>query len=114
MQIETYDWDCTRVSVTPNLNGDIDVIHTVHWICTGVSDTLKDDEPITVAVQGSETIQVDPDKTFLPFEDVTNEILTSWVKESIGPYKEQGIYNTLDRYISELDTPTSVNRELSS
>ena len=32
----TYDWNCKKVDVHPQKEGETDVVYNVHWIVTGV------------------------------------------------------------------------------
>ena len=48
----------------------------------------------------------------VPFENLTNEIVTSWVKNAIGPEKVAEIENAVALKISEQKNPTSVTMQI--
>ena len=81
----TYKWDCTTVEVNYEQEGESNVVYLIHWSLDGVSTELNEEEnPYIVSIAGSQEILLDPDTDFVAFEDLTNEILTSWTKEAMG------------------------------
>ena len=105
----TYDWNCKTVDVHPQEEGQTDVVYNVHWIVTGISDEL---DPEGNAYQstsiGTQTVPLDPESEFIPFEDLTNEIVVDWTKDAMGAEQvtsiEAGIQQAIDLEIN----PTSV------
>ncbi len=108
----TYKWDCSNVDVHPSENEQVDVVYNVHWRCLGVSDVIVNDEPLTSQVYGSIRLPFDEESDFTPFDELTNETITEWVKSTMGEASVQEIYNTLDRYIQDKANPTSVNKTI--
>ena len=98
----TYDWNCKTVDVHPQEAGEIDVVYNVHWIVTGV----KEDYSATNI--GTQIVPLDPETPFIPFEDLTNEIIVDWTKEAMGPEQVQTIEDNIASQIVELEIPTSV------
>ena len=104
-----YNWNCKTVDVHPIEDNETDVVYNVHWIVTGVSDEL---DPEGNAYQstsiGTQTVPLDPESEFIPFEDLTNEIVVEWTKEAMGEEQvtsiEAGIQQAIDLEIN----PTSV------
>ena len=84
-------------------------MYNVHWRVTGVSDEL---DPEGNAYQstniGTQTVPLDPESEFIPFEDLTNEIVVGWTKNAMGEEQvtsiQANIQNTIDLEIN----PTSV------
>ena len=105
----TYNWNCKTVDVHPQEAGETDVVYNVHWRVTGVSDEL---DPEGNAYQstniGTQTVPLDSESEFIPFEDLTNEIVVSWTKNAMGEEQvtsiQANIQNTIDLEIN----PTSV------
>ena len=104
-----YNWNCKTVDVHPIEDNETDVVYNVHWIVTGVSDEI---DPEGNAYQstsiGTQTVPLDPESEFIPFEDLTNEIVVEWTKEAMGEEQvtsiEAGIQQAIDLEIN----PTSV------
>jgi len=98
----TYDWNCKTVDVHPQAEGETDVVYNVHWIVVGT----KEDYSATSI--GTQIVSVDPETEFIPFEDLTNEIVVEWVKEAMGEEQVQAIEDGIASQIAELENPTSV------
>ena len=105
----TYNWNCKTVDVHPTEGSETDVVYNVHWIVTGISDEL---DPEGNAYQstsiGTQIVPLDPESEFIPFEDLTNEIVVGWTKDAMGAEQvtsiEAGIQQAIDLEIN----PTSV------
>ena len=98
----TYDWNCKTVDVHPQAEGETNVVYNVHWIVTCTEGDYK------VNSIGTQTVVVDPETPFIPFEDLTNEIVVGWTKDAIGEEQVQAIEDSLAAQIAELENPTSV------
>ena len=98
----TYDWNCKTVDVHPQAEGETNVVYNVHWIVTGTEGEY------TVDSIGTQIVTVDPETPFIPFEDLTNEIVVEWTKEAMGEDQVQAIEDSLAAQIAELENPTSV------
>lgn len=98
----TYDWNCKTVDVHPQAEGETNVVYNVHWIVTGTEGDY------TVNSIGTQTVTVDPETPFIPFEDLTNEIIVGWTKDAIGNDKVKAIEDNIASQIAELKNPTSV------
>jgi len=98
----TYDWNCKTVDVHPQEEGETNVVYNVHWIVTGTK------EDYSVSSIGTQIVTVNPETPFIPFEDLTNEIVVEWTKEAIGAEQVQAIEDNIASQIAELENPTSV------
>jgi hypothetical protein len=98
----TYDWNCKTVDVHPQAEGETNVVYNVHWIVTGV------EKEYTASNIGTQTVVVDPETPFIPFEDLTNEIIVGWTKDAMGAEQVQAIEGNIASQIAELENPTSV------
>ena len=104
-----YNWNCKTVDVYPQEAGETDVVYNVHWIVTGISDEI---DPEGNAYQaktiGTQTVLLDLESEFIPFENLTNEIVVGWTKNAMGEEQvtsiQANIQNTIDLEIN----PTSV------
>jgi len=98
----TNDWNCKTVDVHPQEEGETNVVYNVHWIVTGT------EEDYSATSIGTQIVSVDPETEFIPFEDLTNEIVVEWVKEAMGEEQVQAIEDGIASQIAELENPTSV------
>ena len=97
-----YDWNCKTVDVHPKEEGETDVVYNVHWIVTGV------DGDYSATNIGTQVVPLNEGGTFIPFEDLTNDVVVDWTKEAMGEEQvtqiEAGIASEIEGKIN----PTSV------
>lgn len=98
----TYDWNCKTVDVHPQKEGETNVVYNVHWIVTGIK------EDYSINNIGTQAVALDPETPFIPFEDLTNEIIVGWTKAAMGEEQVKGIEGGIASKIAELENPTSV------
>ena len=98
----TYDWNCKTVDVRPQEEGQTDVVYNVHWVVTGVNGDYS------VTNIGTQIVPLSEDGAFIPFEDLTNEIVVGWTKEAMGEETVSSIENGIANQIEALINPTSV------
>ena len=98
----TYDWNCKTVDVHPQEDEQTDVVYNVHWIVTGV-----DGDYSSTAI-GTQIVPLSEGGDFIPFEDLTNEIVVEWTKEAMGEETVLSIENGIANQIQDLINPTSV------
>ena len=98
----TYDWNCKTVDVHPQEEGQTDVVYNVHWNVTGVEGEYS------VTNIGTQIVPLSEGSTFIPFEDLTNEIVVEWTKEAMGEETVASIETSIANQIQDLINPTSV------
>jgi len=98
----TYDWNCKTVDVHPQEEGETNVVYNVHWIVTGV------DGDYSATNIGTQIVPLSEGDTFIPFEDLTNEIVVGWTKEAMGEEQVKAIETSIASQIEEEINPTSV------
>ena len=105
----TYDWNCKTVDVHPQEEGETNVVYNVHWIVTGVSDQLDTQgNPYSSTNIGTQVVPLDPETPFIPFDELTNEIVVGWTKDAMGEEQVQSIEDSIASQIAELENPTSI------
>ncbi len=98
----TYDWNCKTVDVHPQEKGQTDVVYNVHWIVTGV------DEDYSATNIGTQVVPLSEGGAFIPFEDLTNEIVVGWTKEAMGEDQVDQIETSIASQIEDQKNPVSV------
>jgi hypothetical protein len=98
----TYDWNCKTVDVHPQEEGQTDVVYNVHWIVTGV------DGDYSATNIGTQVVPLSEGGAFIPFEDLTNEIVVGWTKAAMGEDQVDQIETSIVSQIEALINPTSV------
>lgn len=74
----TNTWAVQQMDCYPEVDGETDVVFTVHWTLTGSDGTY------TGYVYGSQAVAVDPEASFTPYADLTQEQVIGWVKNAMG------------------------------
>jgi hypothetical protein len=105
----TYDWNCKTVDVHPQEEGQENVVYNVHWIVTGTSDKLDSNlVPYSATNIGTQVVPLSEGGAFIPFEDLTNEIVVGWTKEAMGDERVTEIEASIDIQIGDQMHPKSV------
>ena len=105
----TYDWNCKTVDVHPQEEGETDVVYNVHWIVTGTSDQLDPQGNAYSATNiGTQVVPLNPETPFIPFDELTNEVVVGWTKDAMGEEQVQSIEDSIASQIAELENPTSI------
>jgi len=111
-----FNWDCKTVDAYPLVGEDSDVVYNVHWIVTGVSDQLDPQgNPYQARSIGTQGLSTDDITDFIPFEDLTNEVVVGWTKGAMGEFDvtsvENGIQNSIDLQITPVSVTLTVGGE---
>ena len=107
-----YSWDCKTVDCYPTKDeqGVIldDVVYNIHWRLTGTEESGG--ETYSATVIGTQTVtaeDIDPD-TFIPFDELTNEIATGWCTSAMGAEQVATLEANVATQIANEINPTSV------
>ena len=107
----TYTWDFPTLDTAPSKDGLSDVIKTIHWRITVVSDTETNDEGNYLSSSAYGTAgagEVDPDN-FVAFDSVTKDWCKEKVLASLGQ-TEAELQASLDSQIANLANPPTVQK----
>ena len=74
----TNTWNIQQLDCYPELDGDTDVVFTVHWTLNGTDGTYNG------SVYGSVGVTLDPDAPFVPYADLTQTQVIGWVQDALG------------------------------
>lgn len=99
-----YTWNCKTVDVYPQ-EGDLEnVVYNVHWRLTG-----EDSETAYIGTCiGTQLLNTKDIEIFLPIDQLTNDIITSWVNVAMGEDTVNRLKQNIADQISEQANPTSV------
>lgn len=99
----TYDWKITT-SKTKNEGLYEKVIVQSYWTKTGTDE--NGNVGTFSGTTNFTTSNVPENFTFIPFENVTDEMILNWIKESISVDFEQQINNIITKQINDKINPT--------
>jgi hypothetical protein len=69
----TYTWTVTAMDCYPEVDGETDVVFTVHWTCSG------EDSGFTSSVYSTQSVTVDPSEPFTPYDQLTQDQVLNWI-----------------------------------
>ena len=101
-----YTWDCKTVDVRPVEDSLTDVVYNVHWKLTGVK------EGWAWTSIGTQWLGLDPDSEFIPFDELTEEIIEAWVISAMGEEEVETIKADIAAQLEEKENPTSVTKTI--
>lgn len=111
----TFEWNCKTVDVYPTEGEHTDVVYNVHWIVTGTSDQVDaDGNPYAGRGIGTQMLDTNTITNFIPFADLTNAQIETWVKEAMGAEQVAEIEANVQGQIDSQITPTSVTMTISA
>jgi len=102
----TYSWNFTQLTAYPTYETQTNVVYTVHWIFIGTSDT---DPLVTSQLYGTQNITYVADDDFIPYDQLTADIIQSWVTASMGIDAVNTLQTVVDQQIADIITPQSIN-----
>lgn len=108
----TYNWDCRTVDVYPQAEiGDQtyqEVVYNVHYRVSGTKTV--DGEDFTSSVIGTQTLdsEVIQPEGFVPFSQLTNELVVGWTKEKMGTERVFQIEDSISSQIADKIAPKSL------
>lgn len=108
----TYTWDCRTVDCYPTKDEQgvelTDVVYNIHWRLTGTEESGG--KKYSATVIGTQTVtadDIDP-ATFVPFDELTNEIATGWCTAAMGAEQVASLETSVANQIAGQINPTSV------
>lgn len=74
----TNTWAVVQMDCYPELDGDTDVVFTVHWTLNGTDGTYNG------SVYGSVGVTLDEGSAFTPYDQLTQAQVIGWVQDALG------------------------------
>jgi hypothetical protein len=107
-----YSWDCRTVDCYPTKDEQgvelDDVVYNIHWRLTGTE--VVDTKTYSATVIGTQMVaadDIDP-ATFVPFDELTNEIATGWCTSAMGAEQVANLETSVANQIESQINPTSI------
>jgi len=96
----TYTWTVTNLTGYPVFDGQTDVVTTAY--CTVVAD---DGQGHTASIRVIQPTPLDPEAPFIPYDELTNDIVVGWVQNGLGQSGVVSIMAALDGDIAAQINP---------
>jgi len=109
----TYTWDCKTVDCYPEHDNHNDVVYNVHWRLNAVSDQQDaEGNDYSASSYGTHSVNADDIENFVPFADLTNDLVSGWVIDGIGEDEVASMKESLDNNIADQINPTSETKTI--
>lgn len=102
----TYKWSITSMESYKDKDGYKDVVFDCHW-----NVTATDGETASSAY-GSIAIPIDNISKFIPYSDLTEDLVIGWVKDALTESVVKDIEDGLSGNINVLNNPISEKNPL--
>ena len=111
-----YTWDVSTVDTYPTKSSKSDVIYNVHWKLIASDNSNQDEDGVNISetVYSTQLLDTSDLSSFKAFADVTASDVQGWVETAIGSDEVTAIKTSLDAKITEMITPTSVQKTIGS
>lgn len=80
----TYNWQFNPLESYPTSEGQTDVVFLVHWQCYASTGSVETNDYYTDFSVGVVPVQYESGSVFIPFNELTKEIVYSWVEDAMG------------------------------
>ncbi len=107
----TYTWQFVQLDTAPTEGSLSDVVKSIHWRITGVSDTRTPNN--STSIYGQANIGDADEDSFTAFNSLTEDWCKTQVLANIDK-TEAELKADIDTQLTELDTPSSVGKIPSS
>ena len=107
----TYTWEFVQLDTAPTEGSLSDVVKSIHWRITGVSDTRTPNN--STSIYGQANIGDADADSFTAFNSLTEDWCKTQVLAALDK-TEAELKADIDTQLTELDTPTSVGKLPSS
>ena len=109
-----YEWNFNPLTCQPHVGEFDDVVVTVHWQFYAKSGSMNESGTFvpqyTAQSIGAQGFTFDPlGSEFIPFEELTKDIVLGWVTGSLGEERIAQLSASLEAQIADQITPKVVN-----
>ncbi len=95
----TYNWNFNPLESYPTASGQTDVVFQVHWQVTAETGSY------TARTIGVQPVQYNTESVFIPFNELTFDIVYGWVTSSMGEEQYNNITASLIQNIENQINP---------
>jgi hypothetical protein len=95
----TYNWNFNPLESYPTASGQTDVVFQVHWQAKVTTGSY---EANTI---GTQPVNYNSESVFIPFNELTFDIVYGWVTSSMGEERYNSIITSLTQQIENQINP---------
>jgi hypothetical protein len=101
-----HNWQFNPLESYPSAEGQVDVVFKVHWQCYASTGSLETNDYYSDFETGVIPVTYESGSTFIPFNELTREIVYSWVENAMGIDEVNSIQQSLENRIESKIHPT--------
>lgn len=102
----TNTWSVVQMDAYPELDGETDVVFSVHWTLSATDGTYVG------GVYGSVGVTLDEGSAFTPYADLTQEQVVGWVQDTLGAAQVAAYEANVAQQIADQINPPVVSPPL--
>jgi hypothetical protein len=102
----TYTWVIAQLDCYPQQDDHTDVVFIVHWRRQATDGTYSAD------IYGAQSVTLDPEAPFTPYEDLTFDQVVGWLEDAMGEETLAAQVAALDKQIENQINPPVVSPPL--
>jgi hypothetical protein len=102
----TYNWTIQAMDCIPQIDGETDYVVTAHWNVSATDGTY------TSSVYGTQSFNYDAGKAFIPYENLTESEVVTWVQDGMGAESVASLEANLNTQIENQINPPIVTPPL--
>tara|TARA_R110001606_G_C15295431_1_gene641991 strand:+ start:881 stop:1225 length:345 start_codon:yes stop_codon:yes gene_type:complete len=109
-----YTWNVNTCDVYPTKSGKSNVVHSVHWMLTGIDDSNNDanGNPQKDFIVGVVELDTSDLSSFTNWSSLDAATVQSWVESSLGEDKVTALKENIENVIAEKVSPTTKQKIL--
>lgn len=95
----TYNWNFNPLECYPTSSGETDVVFLVHWQVYASTGSYN------ASSIGTQTVPLPSGSVFIPYEQLTKDVVYGWVTASMGQAQVDAIQSGLVKQIENQVNP---------
>lgn len=96
-----YNWEFSTLECYPTKEGNTDVVFNIHWQLYADTGSYQE------SMIGTQSVPLPSGSVFIPFQNLTKEIVYGWLVESMGQNTINEMTASLEnRILQKINPPT--------
>jgi hypothetical protein len=107
----TYTWNFNPLEAYPTASGEDNVVFLIHWQLYGSTQLTGSATSYQGSVIGTQNVSYEPGSTFIPFNELTYDIVYNWMTASMGLERMQAYEaNVAQQIENQINPPVLVEQ----
>lgn len=106
-----HEWSFDPLVSYPTASGQTDVVFKVYYQLTTSTGSLEAGNYYSRSTMGAVFVNYDSGSEFIPYNDLTKDIVYSWVSGSLGGLTIEIMKQNLENQIEDLIHPSEITQK---